>query len=340
MRLQNLPTLFGGALLGGLASIAVIPAARSSIWAALLADPVHATGIGVVFFIPAALYGLWRYDASQDDRRAVAPDGSRELKATRAELQKQFSWFMTLIGEQLETSERHASSLHSANDRLGAVTSDAELRAVLRELIFANETYRRDSASLEHRLKEAQEQASNLRERARQAEKLASVDPLTGIANRRKFDEELEKQVSLSHSEETPLCLMMADIDYFKTVNDKFGHRAGDAVLRQFAELVGTMVRSTDTVARFGGEEFAIVLPRAPLGNAYEIAERIRKAVQSHTWQGSDKTPFALTLTASIGIADIRDGETAIDLINRADKKLYEAKASGRNKTLTWSSAA
>ncbi len=130
---------------------------------------------------------------------------------------------------------------------------------------------------------------------------------------------------------------MMADIDHFKTINDKFGHRTGDAVLRQFAELLGEMVRSTDLVARYGGEEFAIVLPRAPLGNAYEIAERIRKTVEARAWDNPDK--IDLSLTSSFGIADIRDGETATDLINRADQMLYEAKKRGRNRTMIWDAA-
>ncbi len=124
---------------------------------------------------------------------------------------------------------------------------------------------------------------------------------------------------------------MTIDLDHFKSVNDRFGQRAGDAVLVQFAELLTKMVRSTDIVARYGGEEFAIILPLAPLGNAYEIAERIRLATQTYKW---DRVEAGVVLTSSFGIADIRDGDTASDLVNRADEMLYEAKRRGRNRTM------
>jgi diguanylate cyclase len=331
-------SLAGGSFLGSVATLIAIPSTRESLWSIAISDPTLTSAALVAFAIPVILYALAKHENEITDQGANDDQGS-ETKAARAELQKQFGRFLDLIGKQLESSERHASSLNSANDRLNTITSDIELRAVLRELVASNETYRQESVELNRRLKDAQEQTTMLNERAKAAEKLASVDALTGVANRRKLDEELDKQVALSHAEELPLCLMMADIDHFKSVNDRLGHRAGDAVLRQFAELLSGMIRTTDTIARYGGEEFAIILPRAPLGNAYEIAERIRKAVETHSWKDIDSS-VQLVLTASFGIADIRDEETAVDLINRADKKLYEAKTHGRNRTMIWSSAA
>lgn len=331
----NLPAIISGILFGGIAILLASPAARGDVWTALHGDPASIFWICILIAIPAILYALMVYEEG-NFRKLTAPSVALPpiVAEARGELEKQFASFLALVAEQLKSSERHTSALDLLNGRLDTVTTDAELRAIVQKLIASNEEYRRETADLERRLEKAQAKAKELKQRAKTAEKLASIDPLTGVANRRRFDEELEKQVTISHQEETPLCLMMADIDHFKTINDRFGHRTGDAVLRQFADLVGGMVRTTDLIARYGGEEFAIILPRAPLGNAYEIAERIRKTLQGHAWHNPDGGE--LTLTSSFGIADIRDGETAVDLLNRADQMLYEAKKRGRNRTMIW----
>src|SRR4029079_9349840 len=124
---------------------------------------------------------------------------------------------------------------------------------------------------LEGRLKAAQDQASALRTRLRQAEKLAALDPLTSVANRRPFEQFISSEIERSRARGTPLCLIMADIDHFKKVNDKHGHSAGDKVLKAFADLLTKSVRGGDLVARYGGEEFAVVLPQTPMGDAFRI---------------------------------------------------------------------
>ncbi len=338
MRLAlNVPGVLSGIAFGFLATVLASPAARGDVWAAVHGNPASLFWIGILIAIPSALYALMLYEEGlgRPASEAAIPPAVAEAKA---DLEKQFVQFLALVAEQLQSSARHTSALDLINERLETVTSDSELRGVIQKLIASNEEYRRETVELERRLEKAQAKAKELKQRAKTAEKLASIDPLTNVANRRRFDDELEKQIAISHHDETPLCLMMADIDHFKTINDKFGHRTGDAVLRQFAELLGEMVRSTDLVARYGGEEFAIVLPRAPLGNAYEIAERIRKTVEARAWDNPDK--IELSLTSSFGIADIRDGETATDLFHRADPMLYEAKKRGRNRTMIWDAAA
>jgi len=290
--------------------------------------------IGIV--ISCSLYILMKYEEYRPRGRQRA---QQDIDSARAELERQFFQFMEVLDFQIDKSEIHASSLDSAQLRLDNITSDSELRDLVQDLKISNDAYRKETTELQSRLRESQKQISQLKERAKQAEKLACLDPLTSIANRRKLDTELTKAVTLSHERETPLCIILTDIDHFKSVNDSFGHRTGDAVLRQFAQLLTSMVRSSDMVARYGGEEFAIVLPNSPLGNAFEIAERIRTAVQRQIWSDSEAA-LDLNLTASFGIADIRDGETAIDLINRADAKLYEAKRLGRNRTMLWNTAA
>jgi diguanylate cyclase (GGDEF)-like protein len=214
-----------------------------------------------------------------------------------------------------------------------------DLREVVHALLSKSKKNEREMGDLEARLKEAQDQASSLRQRLSHAEKLASLDPLTSVANRRRFEQFLAAAVNNSHEGGTPLCLIMTDIDRFKEVNDTYGHAAGDKVLKGFADLLAKKVRGSDLIARYGGEEFALVLPKTPMGDAFRIAERIRKSFELHG--GPDETlrkEFG-RLTASFGIAQIFEGEVPRALIQRADQMLYEAKEKGRNRTIIWSSS-
>jgi diguanylate cyclase len=133
--------------------------------------------------------------------------------------------------------------------------------------------------------------------------------------------------VEISHEDGSPLCLIITDIDHFKVVNDTHGHSAGDRVLKAFADLISTCVRANDLVARYGGEEFAIVLPRTPMGNAFEIAERVRAEFELGGGNDDIIAREFGRLTASFRVAEIRDGEPPSALIERADQMLYEAMA-------------
>jgi diguanylate cyclase len=264
----------------------------------------------------------------------------REVSAVRDELERQLGRLIVLIADQLENSKDHVAALKNTNDHLATVTSAAELREVLQSLISKNETNEQQTRDLEARLKEAQDQASMLRQRLSRAEKLAALDPLTSVANRRRFEQFISTEVDQSHDNGTPLCLIMTDIDHFKKVNDTHGHAAGDRVLKAFADLLSRNAREGDLVARYGGEEFAVVLPNTPMGDAYRIAERMRRVFEFRGGPNSSVFKEFGRLTASFGVAEIRDGEPPSALIQRADQKLYEAKSKGRNKTMIWSASA
>ena len=160
------------------------------------------------------------------------------------------------------------------------------------------------------------------------AERLATTDGLTGLLNRRTFNAQLEARLREAQRYRKPLSLLLLDIDHFKKVNDGFGHPAGDAVLRGVARVVQTQARGTDMVARYGGEEMALVLPETDSAGALVIAERIRSAV-AHARHQTDQG--ALQVTASIGIATW-PGTDPEALIDHADKALYRAKQAGRNR--------
>lgn len=160
-------------------------------------------------------------------------------------------------------------------------------------------------------------------------EEMASHDELTGAYNRRFFLDALRREVARAERESRSLCLAILDLDYFKLINDRHGHLAGDQVLRAFAECVKTQVREFDTFARYGGEEFALLVVDANLEQASILVDRIRQRVASLA-TGATTEP----VTVSIGVAQFRDGDTAHSLIGRADVALYAAKDSGRNRVV------
>jgi diguanylate cyclase len=277
---------------------------------------------------------------SSADTRAAARtrEEHNEVGAVRDELERQLGRLIVLIAGQLKNSKEHVDTLRDTSTELASVTTVSEIREVVHRLISRNETDAHQTRDLEARLKTAQDQASSLRQRLTQAEALAALDPLTSVANRRGFEQFISAEIERSHASRTPLCLIMTDIDHFKRVNDNHGHAAGDKVLKAFADLLTKSVRGGDLVARFGGEEFAVVLPQTPMGDAFGIAERIRRSFE----RGPDEVLVTELgrLTASFGVAEIRDGERPNSLIRRADQMLYEAKNKGRNATIIWSSSA
>lgn len=158
--------------------------------------------------------------------------------------------------------------------------------------------------------------------------RLAATDELTGLSNRRSFKDMLAAFMSAARRHSYPLSMIMVDIDHFKVVNDTFGHSEGDLVLKAFADLMREIIREEDVAARWGGEEFIIVLPHTPGEAAEALAERIRSSF--------NRNPFgaAPSLSASFGVVQLHDEEDADSIIRRADDALYRAKHDGRNRVV------
>ncbi len=154
-------------------------------------------------------------------------------------------------------------------------------------------------------------------------------DALTGLPNRRAFEEDLAREASRAVRAGTPLAVVVLDVDRFKAVNDTHGHAAGDAVLQAVAARAAGAIRAGDLLARVGGEEFGILLPAADLARAVDAAERIRMTLAALPVEAAG---IALAITASFGCAALARGETPEELVARADARLYEAKGAGRNR--------
>ena len=172
---------------------------------------------------------------------------------------------------------------------------------------------------------------ANLALKRREAKILETslTDSLTGTGNRRKLDQALAAEIGRVRRNGGKLSALMADLDHFKAVNDRYGHSAGDKVLTRFAEILRAQTRPTDTVARYGGEEFVLLLAHTGLDCAAALGERIRLLVAGETIE-----PLAGPITASFGAAELRADDSADSLIDRADEALYRAKTEGRNRVV------
>ena len=162
---------------------------------------------------------------------------------------------------------------------------------------------------------------------------LASVDGLTGLSNRRTFDQALDQECRRAQRDDTPISLLMIDIDRFKAFNDRLGHQAGDDCLKRIARVIGgEVLRPGDLAARYGGEEFAVILPMTPWGGAFMVATRISRAVEQLTVDHPSSPTGLVTLSIGVGTSSTAGTQQPEALIAAADSALYRAKREGRNR--------
>jgi diguanylate cyclase (GGDEF)-like protein len=186
---------------------------------------------------------------------------------------------------------------------------------------------------VEARTAELAEKNQLLQEQHDEMQRLARVDSLTGVNNRRHFEELAEREIARSKRQHEPLSLLLLDVDYFKQINDRRGHAVGDLALKQLCQTCLRLLREIDVFSRMGGEEFAILLPSAALTDAALVAERVRSSVADSRLETSDGSP--LQFTVSIGISTLGAEDTLGVLLRKSDEALYRAKNQGRNRVCT-----
>jgi diguanylate cyclase (GGDEF)-like protein len=201
-------------------------------------------------------------------------------------------------------------------------------------LLSLNLSYQSLTDQLKDSLEQQRQMAEELKRLNEKLEKQATTDALTGLANRRSFDETLARELAQADRQQKPLCLLMMDVDHFKRFNDTHGHQAGDLVLKSVGQAIGASVRKSDFAARYGGEEFAVILPFTPREGALIVAERIRARIEALriSWERQD-----LGVTISVGCAEGSDpghARAAVKLLRNADDALYDAKEGGRNRVV------
>lgn len=185
---------------------------------------------------------------------------------------------------------------------------------------------------LMHAHREQAELIRELKATRHELAKRAATDPLTGLLNRRAFEQRLNQELALVRRGAPPASLMLIDLDHFKTVNDTLGHQAGDEVIVRFTELCREVFRQADVIGRWGGEEFVVMLPRASVAEAQHAAERLHQLLA--TTPMLDDTSSPLHITASIGICSLIGSDNLDECVHRTDELLYQAKEHGRNRTV------
>lgn len=247
-----------------------------------------------------------------------------------SELARTLQGELAEVGQQTRHYGSTLSSVRAAVDR----ERDLERVAALLGRI-ARETGRMEELAgrLEGGLASGVAEICALRRSLHAAQQAALTDPLTGLANRKRFDLALASLASEARAEGKPVTVVMADIDHFKSFNDRYGHRMGDLVLKLVAELLLDHFKGRDVVARYGGEEFAVILADTPLDTALKLADRLRATLAARHLRTRDKTLIG-RITLSLGLAELAPGEALSSWVERADRALYAAKRAGRNRAL------
>jgi len=182
---------------------------------------------------------------------------------------------------------------------------------------------------LAERVASMEQEALGYREHLEEQRQKALIDPLTGLPNRAAWAERLEQEMLAWQENGGHLLMAMLDLDHFKRINDSYGHQAGDKVLKIVANELRKRLRSRDFIARFGGEEFVLLVPQTALGSGIELAETLRGAIEACPFHFKGER---VTITLSIGITAFRSGERSDAVLKRADEALYRAKHLGRNR--------
>ena len=233
---------------------------------------------------------------------------------------------------RLETTS-FKKTMDSCVDDLAKVEKEGlpveEVMALVRNLVKDTQYIRNSTISFNNALTDAQKEIEALRDQLEQSKQEALYDALTGLCNRRYFDEELASQ-----SLKPNLCLMMVDLDHFKKINDNYGHIMGDLVLKAAAKKIQATCRDGAQAFRFGGEEFAIIVPNSSFTKAWSMAESMRKAIEKMAVKNKRTGEVLCDITASIGVAELTKNMNPLALIEKVDKQLYEAKRLGRNRVM------
>jgi len=271
------------------------------------------------------------------------PAGSNEFQAleTKRKRMEQIQRTLSLqLREVTEQNKALGDALSSEQNSLNNSKDVGELQALKAALAGEISTLLQGHQSLTEKLESAgkfmqmiESEGQDLNEELKKAHALSLTDELTQLPNRRAFMKRIEDEVSRVQRYEYPLCFALIDLDSFKAINDRYGHSTGDEVLRSFAERALSGFRHHDLTSRYGGEEFAIILPNTDINGALRALEKVKGRTSQCTFQFNGTTHPIPTFSA--GIALYSAGETPASLIERADKALYRAKRMGRNRIET-----
>jgi diguanylate cyclase len=274
----------------------------------------------------------WRNRPERAPAATATTTRTVEVAATALQLDSEAAAILRLVRTYLDAGERYSVSLAQAGKSLPTLASPDEIGLIVKLLLVENAKMQHDASELKKSLEQSKSQIDKLRSHLVEAQEIGMRDPLTSLSNRRRFDDSLAAGLADARTRGAALCLVMVDIDNFKKVNDLFGHQIGDEILRMFARGLADNVRACDTLARYGGEEFAIILPETQVDRARQLTERMRSQLEAMQLAVNESGQKIGRITASFGIAELREGDDTAALIQRADAMLYQAKCAGKNR--------
>jgi len=264
--------------------------------------------------------------------RYVATPGIETLERIESEVCRLLADVIQIVLDTGLDLGKYSSLLQGCSTRL---ESADDLRAI-RQLVAtlkADTNEMADSGRMAAGfLKEHADEIDNLRAELDRVRQEAVRDPLTGLANRRAFDERLAESLDDSLQQLKKICLLMVDIDHFKRINDKHGHQIGDKILQYVASVLKKNFKGKDLVARFGGDEFAVIVENAPIAGVQRVAETVREQISEGTLKRTDTGEPLGKVTVSIGCDCLKPDDKPNDVLTRADEALYSAKQNGRNR--------
>lgn len=264
---------------------------------------------------------------SREREQGQIDDVGRSLQLTVAEVGQ-------LISKAGGDTSRFGDIIEGLSGELTPGADEAGIKAVLNKVIGETRAMTERTRELEANLENASSEIKRLRTKLDTAKQEAMTDILTGIGNRKCFDEKLREAMIEAMEEDVPLSLLIGDIDHFKKFNDTWGHQLGDQVLKLVAHHLRSNTKGQDTPARYGGEEFGVILPRTTLKHAIALADKIRCAVSAKKMKKRTTGESIGHVTMSLGVATYQLGEPVDALIKRADTALYAAKRAGRNRVM------
>jgi diguanylate cyclase len=250
------------------------------------------------------------------------------------QIQAAMSGVLEMLASAQSETKDYDQNLNEMSDKLRSAESIEDLGIVIAAIAEDTRRMVEKNQSLELQLVHSSKQVTELRQNLDDVRREAMTDGLTGLVNRKAFDKHIRDCAEEAAVSGLPLTLLMLDIDHFKTFNDNFGHQTGDQVLRLVARTLTDGVKGRDIAARYGGEEFAIILPDTPFQFGVKVAEALRQGMEQKEVVNRASQRHMGSITLSVGVAELRPGESITDFITRADAALYDAKRQGRNRVV------
>lgn len=279
--------------------------------------------------IPAAVVDrLWAKYCSPAKNQKSIDDISTQLNSQIAEV-------IDMLSVSAGRTTEYSECLDTVSSQLDTAIDPDALRTVIVSLVETTKEMNAYSQQMDDHLRDSRQQIATLQKDLEAVRNEALTDRLTGIANRKHFEERLALEISAAEMNGDDLCLLIGDIDFFKKFNDSYGHQTGDQVLRLVGQALISGLKGRDLAARYGGEEFAIILPATSLDAAIAVGNNIRTTIRTKELVRKSSGENLGNITMSFGAAQYRRGEAADSLIERADGCLYAAKRGGRNMVIS-----